>query len=133
MPIKTKNTKLGQKTYFRRSSLLDTRIHVNRKFFGSIIFLLTGFLLHKKGEHNLVRCNKKSMKLSWFGLLVLIVVFCLSCIIVIDRSHMILMLKAPWKLYLKKYDELKKVHPHYKVYLTQAQVIMCQHCSGKFI
>ena len=73
MPIKTKNTKLGQKTYFRRSSLLDTRIHVNRKFFGSIIFLLmaylydkllTGFLLHKKGEHNFVRYNKKSMKLS---------------------------------------------------------------------
>lgn len=72
--------------------------------------------------------------------------------IVIDRFHMIQMLtrafnslrvrvmkrfakgsreyqllKAPWKLYLKKFDELEKIHPrynwHYKDSLTQAQVV----------
>ncbi|PTV20201.1 ISL3 family transposase, partial [Lactobacillus helveticus] len=36
-------------------------------------------------------------------------------------------LKSPWKLYLKKFDELEKVHPrynwHYKDCLTQAQVV----------
>ena len=48
--------------------------------------------------------------------------------IVIDRFHMIQMLKSPWKLYLKKYDELKKIHPrynwHYKDCLTQVQVVI---------
>lgn len=37
------------------------------------------------------------------------------------------LLKSPWKLYLKKFDELEKVHPHYnwhyKDCLTQAQVV----------
>lgn len=73
--------------------------------------------------------------------------------IVIDRFHMIQMLtrsfnslrvkvmktfkkterqykllKSPWKLYLKKFDDLEKVHPHYnwhyKDTLTQEQVVM---------
>ncbi|PXZ21505.1 ISL3 family transposase, partial [Lactobacillus helveticus] len=38
------------------------------------------------------------------------------------------LLKSPWKLYLKKYDELEKIHPrynwHYKDCLTQVQVVM---------
>ncbi len=41
------------------------------------------------------------------------------------RSYQLL--KAPWKLYLKKYDDLKKTHPrynwHYKDSLTQEQVV----------
>lgn len=73
--------------------------------------------------------------------------------IVIDRFHMVQMmtrsfnslrvqimktfskqsreyklLKSPWKLYLKKYDDLDKVHPHYnwhyKDSLTQEQIVM---------
>lgn len=44
------------------------------------------------------------------------------------RSRQYQLLKSPWKLYLKKYDELEKVHPHYnwhyKDCLTQAQVVM---------
>lgn len=73
--------------------------------------------------------------------------------IVIDRFHMIQMLtrsfnsfrvqtmknfkksqrqykllKSPWKLYLKKFDDLDKVHPHYnwhyKDSLTQEQIVM---------
>ena len=72
--------------------------------------------------------------------------------IVIDRFHMVQMLthslnslrvqimkkfkktsreykllKAPWKLYLKKYQELEKIYPHYnwncKNNLTQEQVV----------
>ncbi|MCT3423428.1 ISL3 family transposase, partial [Lactobacillus helveticus] len=51
------------------------------------------------------------------------------------RSRQYQLLKSPWKLYLKKYDELEKVHPrynwhykdclnwHYKDCLTQAQVV----------
>ena len=38
------------------------------------------------------------------------------------------LLKAPWKLYLKKYQELDKIHPHYnwhyKDSLTQEQVVI---------
>lgn len=41
------------------------------------------------------------------------------------RSYQLL--KAPWKLYLKKYDDLEKNHPryngHYKDSLTQEQVV----------
>ena len=37
------------------------------------------------------------------------------------------LLKSPWKLYLKKYDDLDKIHPrynwHYKDSLTQEQVV----------
>ena len=37
------------------------------------------------------------------------------------------LLKAPWKLYLKKYQELDQIHPHYnwncKDNLTQEQVV----------
>ncbi|NAS34404.1 ISL3 family transposase [Lactobacillus helveticus] len=44
------------------------------------------------------------------------------------RSRQYQLLKSPWKLYLKKFDELEKVHPrynwHYKGCLTQAQVVM---------
>ena len=44
------------------------------------------------------------------------------------RSRQYQLLKSPWKLYLKKYDELEKVHPHYnwhyKDCLTQTQVVM---------
>ncbi|BAQ56586.1 transposase [Lactobacillus acetotolerans] len=44
------------------------------------------------------------------------------------RSRQYQLLKSPWKLYLKKYDELEKIHPrynwHYKDCLTQAQVVM---------
>ena len=44
------------------------------------------------------------------------------------RSRQYQLLKSPWKLYLKKFDELEKVHPrynwHYKDCLTQAQVVM---------
>ena len=44
------------------------------------------------------------------------------------RSRQYQLLKSPWKLYLKKYDELEKVHPrynwHYKDCLTQVQVVM---------
>ena len=29
------------------------------------------------------------------------------------RSRQYQLLKSPWKLYLKKFDELEKVHPHY--------------------
>lgn len=76
----------------------------------------------------------------------------LNAKIVIDRFHMVQMLtrsfnslrvkvmkqfkkntrsyqllKAPWKLYLKKYDDLEKNHPryngHYKDSLTQEQVV----------
>lgn len=72
--------------------------------------------------------------------------------IVIDRFHMVQMLtrslnslrvtvmkkfgkgtreyallKSPWKLYLKKFDDLEKLHPkynwHYKDSLTQAQIV----------
>ncbi|MBW1219771.1 ISL3 family transposase [Lactobacillus helveticus] len=43
------------------------------------------------------------------------------------RSRQYQLLKSPWKLYLKKFDELEKVHPrynwHYKDCLTQAQVV----------
>ncbi|WP_173004000.1 transposase, partial [Lactobacillus helveticus] len=38
------------------------------------------------------------------------------------RSRQYQLLKSPWKLYLKKYDELEKIHPrynwHYKDCLT---------------
>ena len=73
--------------------------------------------------------------------------------IVIDRFHMVQMLtrslnslrvatmkkfdkgsreyallKSPWKLYLKKFDDLEKLHPtynwHYKDSLTQEQIVM---------
>ncbi|MCT3413184.1 transposase, partial [Lactobacillus helveticus] len=41
------------------------------------------------------------------------------------RSRQYQLLKSLWKLYLKKFDELEKVHPrynwHYKDCLTQAQ------------
>ena len=44
------------------------------------------------------------------------------------KSREYQLLKSPWKLYLKKYDELEKIHPrynwHYKDCLTQAQVVM---------
>ena len=44
------------------------------------------------------------------------------------RSRQHQLLKSPWKLYLKKYDELEKIHPrynwHYKDCLTQAQAVM---------
>ena len=37
------------------------------------------------------------------------------------------LLKSPWKLYLKKYQTLDKIHPHYnwhyKGFLTQGQVV----------
>ncbi|MCO0808493.1 transposase, partial [Lactobacillus helveticus] len=43
------------------------------------------------------------------------------------RSRQYQLLKSPWKLYLKRFDELEKVHPrcnwHYKDCLTQAQVV----------
>ena len=43
------------------------------------------------------------------------------------RSRQYQLLKSPWKLYLKKFDELEKVHPHYNQHykdcLTQAQVV----------
>ncbi|WP_042753973.1 ISL3 family transposase, partial [Lactobacillus helveticus] len=43
------------------------------------------------------------------------------------RSRQYQLLKSPWKLYLKKFNELEKVHPrynwHYKDCLTQAQVV----------
>ena len=43
------------------------------------------------------------------------------------RSRQYQLLKSPWKLYLKKFDELEKVYPyynwHYKDCLTQAQVV----------
>lgn len=38
------------------------------------------------------------------------------------------LLKSPWKLYLKKFDDLEKIHPrynwHYKDSLTQEQIVM---------
>ena len=38
------------------------------------------------------------------------------------------LLKSPWKLYLKKFDDLEKLHPtynwHYKDSLTQEQIVM---------
>ena len=40
------------------------------------------------------------------------------------RSRQYQLLKSPWKLYLKRYDEFEKIHPHYKDCLTQAQVVM---------
>lgn len=44
------------------------------------------------------------------------------------RSREYQLLKAPWKIYLKKFDDLEKVHPHYnwhyKDCLTQEQVVM---------
>lgn len=44
------------------------------------------------------------------------------------RSREYQLLKSPWKLYLKKFDELEKVHPrynwHYKDCLTQEQVVI---------
>ena len=76
-----------------------------------------------------------------------------SAQIIIDRFHMVQMLtrslnslsvitmkkfnrgtreysllKSPWKLYLKKFDDLEKIHPrynwHYKDSLTQEQIVM---------
>ena len=44
------------------------------------------------------------------------------------KSRAYQLLKSPWKLYLKKYDELEKIHPryhwHYKDCLTLVQVVM---------
>ena len=43
------------------------------------------------------------------------------------RSRQYQLLKSPWKLYLKNYKDLDKVHPHYnwhyKDYLTQEQIV----------
>ena len=44
-----------------------------------------------------------------------------------SRQYQLLKSPSPWKLYLKKFDELEKVHPrynwHYKDCLTQAQTV----------